>query len=113
MVQESPTDVVPARSEMFFGYLETNGDERYSCGRFKEALRLADRITQRKTNYYPRIRHDPLVGELQFSALTDAIRPAFMREVGELRQALARRGRDRGYSWKQIDSATPLRSLRD
>ncbi len=80
-------------------YQDTRADIRIALrcrleiarGRFARALDLCDRVTNKDSFYYKKIRHDALVGEVKTSALKDSVRQEYMREIavleGEVRDA--------------------------
>ena len=57
-------------------------------GRFGEALAQTERIHDKESIFYKKIRRDALSGELKYSALTDATRVAYEVEVAKLNDEL-------------------------
>jgi len=53
-------------------------------GRFANALNLLDRISDKITVFYKKLRHDALIGELKSSALKDVDRQLYEKEIARL-----------------------------
>jgi hypothetical protein len=58
-------------------------------GRFGEALAQTERIHDKESIFYKKIRRDALSGELNCSALTDTARAAYEAELAKLNDELA------------------------
>jgi tetratricopeptide (TPR) repeat protein len=57
--------------------------------RFSEALLHSERISDKNTIFYKRIRHDALVGEVRYSALKDDVRANYEKEIALFNNELA------------------------
>lgn len=59
-----------------------------NLGHFREALNLSEKISNKGTYYYKKIRRDAINGELQVSALDDTVRQQYERELQLLNDEL-------------------------
>lgn len=66
-------------------------------GNYSDALLQSDRIVDKHTIFYKRIRYDALVGEVRHSALTDEIREKYSSEADALLEEFREAGKPTNY----------------
>jgi hypothetical protein len=66
-------------------------------GKYSDALLQSDRIVDKNTIFYKRIRFDALIGELRYTALRDEVRQRYQQEADGLADELKAFGKASNY----------------
>ena len=76
-----------------------------ACGRFGEALILSERVSNKNTFFYKKIRRDALAGEVKVTALKDVVRSSYNKELAHLDAELANIPAER-FMFEEADTPT-------